>query len=150
MASEHRKSDESAVDEARKDFLLHEYDSLRKEIEQDKGEMRAVERYAVLGTAAIWTWLTSMTNLPTVYRLAWWLPFFLVVLAGLRVYTTWELMKLKGRYIKSCEQRLGVQGWEHFLDRQEGFIIKYSPRLLWSILVPVTIAWPIVVELYRG
>lgn len=149
MADDQENPGTEEADDPQADFLLHEYDSLRKEIEQDINEMRAVERYAVLGTAAIWTWLASGMQLPSVYRLAWWLPLFLVILACLRVYTIWKLMKLKGRYIKTREEKLGLQGWEHFLGREEGFIIQYSPTLLWALLLPVTLLWPIVVMWYQ-
>ncbi len=124
---------------------MREYESLRKEIEQDIQELRAVERYAVLGTAAIWTWLASTTNLPVIFRLAWWIPLFLVILAGIRAFAIWQMMKLAALYIKQLEERLGVEGWETYSGRVKGIVVRYSSLLFWLILVFVTITWPMMV-----
>lgn len=66
------------------EILLKEYDAHRKEMSESIAETRALERYAVAATAAIWTWLLIQSAEKPWVGLIKWIPLALCVLAALR------------------------------------------------------------------
>ena len=67
-----------------REIILTEYDAHRKEMSESIAETRALERYAVTATAAIWTWLLIQSAEKPWVGLIKWIPLALCVLAALR------------------------------------------------------------------
>ncbi len=75
------ESDKITVDSRK--FLLQEYENLRKQIDQYTEELLKAERWNLIVSAAVWSWLatTTKSNLP---GLIFWLPAIITFILGLR------------------------------------------------------------------
>lgn len=132
------------------DFHLQQYASVRKEIEEFIRETRILERYAIIGTTAVWVWLlthnfttTTIKNTP---KIVWWIPSLLVFLCAIR-----SLVLLKGilkasRYIRHMEKVFfyseEIPGWETFVVKEKQVFIKWSAIFYWLLMLSITVAVP--------
>jgi hypothetical protein len=116
------------MDPQTQQFLLDEFNTLRREIEAQMGALRDLIQYALLVSAAIWTWLFTRTKrgLPSI---AAFIPPLLSVLLCARALTLSLQIGKIGNYIFEVEQKLGLPaglGWEH-----------YRQTLGWSVQVDI-------------
>jgi len=118
---------------------LEEYKTLRTQIDIAMSQMSTVERWVMVGIAAVWAWLSASRTLPAskVSEFAWWIPLFLAVSGAAQ---SWALRRDIGficRYLQSeLEERLSLR-WEQWYGNQRGA----RPRLgmwYWTFLVGLT------------
>lgn len=84
------------------DLRTHEW--LKKEIESAVQETRALERYALVGTALVWAFLLrDVCQCPP--RVLWWIPCVLSVVAALRVHARYLGMAPRTTYLSKIEKR---------------------------------------------
>jgi hypothetical protein len=128
------------------EFHIEEYRTLRAEISELLNESRAIERYVLLGSGAVWAWLVTKnnSNLPL---LSWWIPLFFSFFGAFRSYALWRAISRAGEYIRILEEILlktdKVKGWETWIsqsDRQAYLLI--SAKIYWSILLVITFIVP--------
>src|SRR5256885_2245536 len=99
------------------DFLLKEYDALRKEIDACLEEQRQLERYALVACAGIYTWIATNNK----FAIALCIPPLLTVMMATRAMALWMQFGQMGAYIRMVEATLltstKARGWETFLER---------------------------------
>jgi hypothetical protein len=105
----------------KREFLLKEFDALRRQMEQDIRQIGDLLRFAVLTSGAIWAWLLSRETKPdpppaglslfvSVIPLLITLLFGLFVKKHLRAY-----IGMMGEYIRTVEKGFELEAWEaHF------------------------------------
>jgi hypothetical protein len=119
--------DPSRIPPNTKDFLLKEYECLRKEVEWLLKDYRGLERNIVVAVAVLWSWLfhekwdaASGRNLHT---LAWFIPFLFAVLGSVRARGIFKAFGVLHDYLLEIEETFTTdsypQGWEHFLTPKE-------------------------------
>jgi hypothetical protein len=150
------------ADEARgvdTEFRFKEYDALRKELDGLLSGFLTNEIYATLATVAVWTWLASRQADANwaVYRLAWWIPFGLVMVCLLRAFAFLEGVERLSQRIAQIENELGIRGWEtiQIEERAKGpvsqvkrGVYRYthlSKLVFWSGLIILTVVVPVLV-----
>ena len=98
------------------EFLLKQYEALRKEIENKitVGEHIAIS--SVVATAVVWSWFLSNDELPRKFAsfqiLVFLIPVIAVVLFWLRASSLRESIEGIGRFISEIENRFTSLGWE--------------------------------------
>src|ERR1700722_3211808 len=86
-----------------KEFLLKEYESLRKEIEWMLTDVRALERNVLVAVGVTWAWLFTHQDLPC---WVWCFPSLFVALGCVRaVGMIWAFGQFR-TYIKKIESTL--------------------------------------------
>jgi hypothetical protein len=126
--------------EKMKAFYLAEYGALRSEIILSLTEVRALERYIAVACAAIWSWVATHPESPTILLC---LPIVLTLLGGLRASAYWKEFGNVHDYIKKIENLLGSRdcevtdesavlptGWEHCTKARQD-LITASAVLFW-------------------
>ncbi len=117
------------------EFHHKEYDKLQKEISQHLSEIGSLEKFSVVSSGTIFSWLLVNANsMPN--KIGFFLPAILVLLFGLITYGLFQRIKLIGEYIKDKYEKLLNDGqnqkydfgWEKFLDKSLG----KKPSLLFS------------------
>ena len=101
-------------------FLLAEYDALRREIDEKIRQSNSLPKYTALATAAIWTWLYS-NNVDSVVRIVTWIPACLTVLLGVLDVAMHRDIIRAGEYIRRVEKHLNLPeglGWEGYIRGQ--------------------------------
>jgi hypothetical protein len=122
-------------DEKSAEFHLKEYEGLRREINFNEKEARALERYIVVAIGGILTWLASM---PKIDRWIWCVPCLLAVLGAVRAFGVNQTWDVYHRYILKLENAFtdadAPGGWEHFLEKEETHNAK-GAVLFWALLI---------------
>ena len=144
--------DNAEKQEAIVDFHLQQYASVRKEIEEDIRESRLLERYGLIGTGLIWTWLLThnftSTNGINIPQTAWWIPCVLVAFCGMRSAALLKGILRASKYIRQMEEVFfyseKIPGWETFVKKEKVAFITLSAILFWILLFVVTIIGPFV------
>jgi hypothetical protein len=129
-------------------FHLHQYESLRKELESCVREMRTIERYALIGTGVVWAWLATNQQI-RVHYIVWWIPVLFSLLGGLRTFALIKSVRRLAAYIQTVESAFmnkRLEGWETFITQNRRQSIRYSIYLFWIILMLATIIVPIVIR----
>ncbi|MBP9104381.1 MAG: hypothetical protein KBF82_10985 [Chitinophagaceae bacterium] len=112
-----------------------EYDKLQKEILQLLGEIGSLEKFSVVSSGTIFSWLlVNADKIPN--KIGFFFPAIIVLLFGLITFGLFKRIKLIGEYIKEKyekflnegqNQKYGF-GWENYLDNSLG----KQPSLLFS------------------
>ena len=99
-------------------FHLQEYVSLRANILSLVDQVNQVEKYVVIGTAVVYSWLAihNAEGGSLSHNMFWFLPLFFTILGSLKVYMLKNGILKIGRYIHRLEEVCGLAelGWEHF------------------------------------
>src|SRR5438876_11165837 len=91
------------------EFRKAEYESLRKEIADTLTEIRSLERYVGGAVGAIIAWLATHPNeVGVMSRLAWVIPFVIVILATVRLFALNKSMGIAASYISDREEGKGA------------------------------------------
>ncbi len=127
-------------------FLHKECDSLRNQIQDRTRELLSLERWTLIVSGFVWSWLASRTGggLP---GLIYWSPAIISVLFGLRAFGL-HLSNLRaGKYIARIERANGLTGeygWENSLNQRRPFLIRFSSYAYWILLTGINVAIPCV------
>ncbi|WP_133511133.1 hypothetical protein [Candidatus Thiosymbion oneisti] len=123
------------------EFHIEEYKSLRGEIFELARETRSLERYALFGTAVVWSWLvTTGTGLPD---LSYYIPCILVCAGGMRSYAVLKVVRSTSEYLRKIEAKIekydDVEGWETWKHtrRSEPYLV--TATVYWVALLVVTV-----------
>jgi hypothetical protein len=122
-------------------YLNHEIRYLRKYCMSTMEETQRLERYGVVITASVWSWVATYQKNPA-SLLAGWIPVFAVLLLGSRALgLSRELRELR-QYIKRSEGYANLPanlGWE--LNRSEKILVLrgHSAWYFWIVLQTVTV-----------
>jgi hypothetical protein len=146
-------SDKAAVYQSSAiEFHKLEYEALHREIEASTQELLTLERYALIGSGAVWTWLATTKLVPKPPEIVWWIPVLFSLLGILR---TWALLKSIARtssYLQLLESVVYDQeilgGWETFIHKPENrkqYLRKFT-WIFWGVLLIATIVIPLVVR----
>ena len=129
------------------EFHLKEFEFLKSEIARLDSAKRALQVYTVGGVAAITAWLA--TNRDTVElleaRIAWWLPFFVVIMGAMISRTYVRSAMEIGTYIGRLE-RLSAHadlGWEASIAarrRMRGGLTTRREATVWAIVLVMSLA----------
>ena len=127
------------------DFHLQQYASIRKEIEDNIQEIRILERYAIIGTSAVWVWLLTH-NFTTTPKIAWWIPSLLIFLCAIRSVALFKGILRASKYIRHMETIFfyseKIHGWETFVAKEKQVFIAWSAIFYWSLILLITVAVP--------
>ena len=116
-------------------FLLKEYDRLCVEIGHKVAELRALPRYALVTSGAIWGWLAT-NNVQAGKNAITWVPLFVTILLFLQNEAQLSDTRRIGKYLERTEGWFGLPkglGWETHPQRG-GQMIAWS-RALWLVLI---------------
>jgi hypothetical protein len=116
-------------------FSIEQNKALWAEIAESVKETRLLERYAVIGTAAYWSFLIKDGRVPlTVQNYLEWavIPALFAVLGGARsLALLWRVMMI-GAFLRGIETSADYPGWETFLHPLNG---KHSKPFLTTALI---------------
>ena len=127
------------------EFLLREYDALRREVEMTIKDRSDYLRYAILSSGAIWAWLVGLPKgqgSPLVHAVSAWIPSLLTVL----LCGEWNLLRRKiwgiARYIRNIEHHMQPPqglGWETQLEdrtsKHKRSHVEVWERGIWGVLL---------------
>jgi hypothetical protein len=130
----------------REELLLEEYRSLRGQLDYQIRDSRELERNAVIGVAAVFAWLASVT--PTLIVLpAWLLPPVIAYLAHLRSRGIAGRIDQIAEYLRGLEKGCGDEfspKWEttvaEYRQRRTSPGLASSQRIFWRVLVTFSIS----------
>jgi|GEM_PF-1581291 len=129
-------------------YLSDEMDYLRSAYMEAVRETRVLERYALVATGVIWSWL-AVNDAQGVMGYIVWFPAIITWLLGLRSWGIFKLLLSLRRYFALVEQSAelpGKLGWEkHKVDDRERFEVK-TVWLFWFVLQTLTLVIPIVIR----
>lgn len=130
-----------------------EYEKLQQEISQTMAEIGSLERFSLLTSGGIFTWLLTHQRVSE-HAVGYFLPAILVLLFGLITLGHFNRLKLMGRYIQekyevllNVDQAEGTAfGWETYLSKslhKSGSLLANSRLLMWvlHLLGDLTIAF---------
>ena len=107
---------------AQEEFLLEQYKSLRSEINNNIAEIRSLQRFAVVGVAAVWAWIA--VNAAAAPRWAAFTPLVFVVLGVVYSRQVLREMGEQGTFIATViepsfcgDQSAAQTGWENWIRR---------------------------------
>jgi hypothetical protein len=128
------------------EFLLEEYKSLRTQIDEFMKDIMGLERWAVIVSGGLWSWLstTEGKHLP---GLIYWSPALLSLLFGLRSLGVYVMMRRTGKYILTVERQLDLPaglGWQIFLCKQRPPFATVSSVVYWCLLLAINVLIPLV------
>lgn len=96
------------------EYLLKEFELLRKVYDESAKETRILERYSLLTSVAIWSWyLTSVDKPDNTFLI--WIPAIVTLLLGLRAWGIYVYMISVKEYITKVEIAYELPenlGWE--------------------------------------
>jgi hypothetical protein len=122
------------------EFHKAEYDSLRREIEASVKEARELEKYVLISTAAIWTWLAK-DGKDLGHPCLYWIPTILVVLAIFRSIALLLSIRKIAAYLRTFEEVFASKppnGWETFVNHPRDHSIWRSSAVFWISFFFVT------------
>jgi hypothetical protein len=128
-----------ALTKAQESLLVKEFESLRAKMDQVIAEYRALERYAVLGTAAVYSF--GFTSSAQTYRnLIFLVPILLVIAGMVRALALRKYIHTIGGYIMEVEKEVygsqGNLGYERFLsNRRPSSFENYAANFVWGVLL---------------
>ena len=124
------------------DFISKEYEALRREMDEAVKETRVLERYALLATGAIWSWLIGTSG----YELAKWLPAFIVGFLGFRALALTSHIDFLGKYFAKVEKAFPLPSGLGFEQQFEGSSVAERKRRtaywFWGVLLFFTVVIP--------
>lgn len=123
--------------EKSQDFLLAEFQALRREIEIDLAQMRALGRYGVFATAALWGWFLTQPTVDTSAMKP--LPAILVFLLFLYSCAFRADLRRIGSYIASVEDVFELRGWENRLKKGWMAMADWVEYAYWLLLFSVNV-----------
>lgn len=148
-------SSQVKVPEDNREFHLEEYKQLRSEVLSLLGRIELIFRSAIIGAAAIFSWMVSNSlgvgadisrvclKLPPQLLLLGWLiaPIF-VMCAGWMAFTISKRVKEIGGYLRELELALGCPslGWEAYLKHKPSILEPMTKRLWWLLLALTILA----------
>jgi ABC-type sugar transport system permease subunit len=131
------------------DFHLEQLKILRAKADRLNEETRATERYVLLASGAIYTFLFAQSPALHTLRSAkfiWWIPPVLALLGGLRSYALGGYITGCDRYVKKAEDALrlpGLVGWEHYWkddpETQPLHTTVWVAKVVWLVAIVATI-----------
>ncbi len=131
-------------------FHLREYEALHEEIEASTQELRTLERYAVIGSGAVWTWLATTKLEPRPPGIVWWIPVLFSLHGIFRTEALLSSIKRTSTYLQKMEKVVYNQeilsGWETYIHKPENRkqYILTSTWIFWVGLLIATIIIPLV------
>jgi len=138
-----------------RDFLLTEYDHLRREVERLGAETRTLARYALVITGGIYGWFAARLLDPDVgaldatFKVFTWTPAVVTLLFGVRCLALGYGIRRIAPYIQRIESEFRLPdglGWETHLRDTRKRIMFWSATLYWVILFAVTVVAPFFCE----
>jgi hypothetical protein len=151
MASKTNRKESDGIGDLSRQFLLAEFQALRREIEQELRELESYTPYSLFASAAIWTWLLSDKG-QFASKLVCWFPALLTVLFFVENVTVLGDMEHIGAYIAKIEDALQLPqdlGWERNLRRGH-YKFKHNTwrYIFWTFLLVAIVTGAIVYTLF--
>ncbi len=133
------------MDETKREFLREEEAGLRDSVRATIDPARTLERYLLVVTGGVWTWLVAADS-PAIPRISYWIPFVLALLALIReVALSLDLQRMTS-YMRDVEAEFcgsdHPRGWENTVNPEGATRIPVAPLLFWAILLVVTALVP--------
>ena len=129
------------------EFLPRPWSGFRDEINETVSRYVELERYALLSTGAIWTWLAGTTNADW-NPLLKWLPLGLNMFFCLRAIGLMRRTHEISKYLKSAEEYYRITGDLALESRYQWVNFKtFTMVLFWVLLIGATAALPHFYEL---
>jgi hypothetical protein len=132
-------------------FQIEEYKALKEEIAAKTKDVRDLNRWGLLGLAAVYSYIFSHLD----KRWLFWVPVGLSIIVIGLLWTEYRLVERIGRYIRDCieakvapKQKFdGVKasirgGWERYLAPTEGKrtpLWYWGPTPIWLTIFAVTL-----------
>jgi hypothetical protein len=131
------------------EFLQEEYKLLRHELEGHVEETLRLERYAVIGVAAVFAWLLAELE-QEITPWAWYVPVILPLIGGVRSLLLYRHVGLIARYLSRLEVEIyadrnrgrdeeRILGWERFLTPRRRKYRGALATIIWIALIGLTV-----------
>ena len=128
-----------------REFFLEEYRSLRHQIDQYTRDLITLERWALIASGALWSWLATtfdQSNLPAMIYFA---PAVVSTLLALRSYGIYQTNSITSKYLAEIEQKFEIPadlGWHKSRSRYRMRSLAFSGYSYWFFLCGLNIALP--------
>jgi len=124
-------------------YLLTEAEYTRKIIEDSAKWIEVLERYSLLVTGGIWTWVASNLHSPD-FQASYiiWLPVFVQGLFGFRAWCIYKDMVSMIDYLKIVETTVKLPnnlGWATYWIEKRSRPRVVSGYLFWCVLQCITV-----------
>ena len=124
------------MEKQHQEFLMKEYEALRKQIDNFLHEILQLEILALIASGVIWSWLATFKD-PNIPRFVFFFPAGLTLLIGARSWGLQITTTKIGEYICSLEKFLELPnslGWELHLKRTRSKSAYISGTILWMVI----------------
>lgn len=124
------------------DFLLQEYEAIRREMDQAVTETRTLERYALVAVGGIWSWIVAKGE--PQYDALKWLPALLVVFLAFRALVLTKHVDFIANYLTEVEKSFALPERLGFETRfkHHGTLKRLSAYIFWLLLFLVSVIIP--------
>ena len=129
-------------------LTLEEYKSLRGQIDYQVKDNRDLERYALIGTGIVYSWLASI-DAPTLLVIpAWFFPPLLAIIGARRAHSISNRINQIAEYIRGIEAEVygstsPIRGWETMVqsakETKSAPGLGRSRRVFWWLLITFTV-----------
>ena len=134
--------------EMKEQFLLQEAAATRELIRTSIAEARTLERYCLVATAGVWTWLLTKAQSETV-SLGYWIPLAVACLALIRVAALYFDVGRAAKYLRDVEivflKGEVPEGWETRVNPTDKTRLPIAAGLFWALLLLATLLAPFLI-----
>jgi hypothetical protein len=127
------------------EYILKEVDALRSQIDHVTKEILFLERWSLISSGVIWSWLATTSN-KTLPGLIYWAPTIITTLLCLRAWGLHLSNMQAARYIAKIEEHFELPsdfGWERLLSKARPPLVIGAAVLFWLILIMINIIIPL-------
>ena len=124
------------------DFHFEEYRALHQEILEDIQETRKLEIYALIGLAAVCSWISTQ---PRVHPVLGYFPMLIPILAGMRCWTLYLRIRTFCGYKYRLENAFATEhkelpGWEHYWRTHPNHVLSQTVAF-WVAMIVASVAF---------
>ena len=127
------------------DYMVRESEHVRKVYDDRINQTRALEKYSLLATGAIWSWCATNLDSPAVHILIW-LPAVITFLFGVRAWGNAKAIYMTREYLAKIEDSISLPkdvGWGRHLRDNDEPRLALTAYFFWGILQLLTFLIPI-------
>ena len=130
------------IPEPPQDFHIEEYRAITQEILEDIQETRKLEIYALIGLAAVCSWISTQ---PRVHPVLGYFPVLIPILAGMRCWTLYLRIRTSSGYLKRIEKVFATRfpdlpGWEHYWCTHPNHVLSHTIAF-WVAMIAASVAF---------
>lgn len=132
-------------------YLMSEAEYMRKIFEDSAKWIEVLERYSLLVTGAIWSWVAAnISNTEFQIKYIIWLPVLVQFLFGVRAWSISKDMASMIDYLKKIETKIQLPdnlGWATYWDTNRSRYRDVTGYLFWGVLQCISLIVALLITL---